>query len=67
MSRAYALALSARQMELIQRHAAALPTALRDRFLCAVSDRLSSEPSDEAVAQVVNLALDRVYAFRNGT
>ena len=67
MTRPHCVSLSDRQLRLVQHHAAALPPALRDRFLCAVSDRLSAQPSDEAVAQVVNLALDGVFAFRNGT
>jgi hypothetical protein len=64
MTRAAALALTDAQLALVQRHAAALPVALRDRYLREVADRLRGQPSDAALLAAINLALDRVHAFQ---
>jgi hypothetical protein len=63
MTRAHALALSDRQLKLVQQHAVALPVQLRDRYLREIADRLCAEPSDTAVMQAINIALDRVRVF----
>ena len=67
MTRAAALSLSDRQLKMVQQHAAALPVQLRDHYLRSIADQLRGEPSDPAVAQAINLALDRVHAFTNNT
>lgn len=61
------VSLSDRQLKLVQQHAAGLPVQLRDRYLREIADRLRAEPSDMAVEQAINLALDRCHAFANGT
>ena len=67
MTRASAVALSARQQRMVSAHAASLPVSSRDCFLRSIADSLRGEPSDSAVAQAVNIALDRVRAFTNST
>lgn len=63
--RSHALSLSDRQLKLVQQHAAALPQQLRDHYLRSIADQLRGEPTDTAVAQAINVALDRVHAFTN--
>jgi hypothetical protein len=53
------IGLSDRAIALVQRHAAALPVDQRDVFLRYVAARLTDAPSDDAVAQALNIALDR--------
>jgi hypothetical protein len=67
VTRCQHLSLSDRQLKLVQQHGAALPTAMRDRYLREVADHLCGTPSDTAVEVAINLALDRVHAFSNGT
>ena len=67
MTRAHALALSDRQLKLVERHAATLPQAMRDCYLRTIADSLRGTPSDTAVEQAINIALDRVRAFTDGT
>ena len=66
MTRAHALALSDRQLKLVQQHAASLSVQQRDAFLRQIADQLRGEPSNMAVEAAVNAALDRVYAHLNG-
>ena len=61
------LALSDRQLKLVPTYAAGLPVPMRDRYLREIADRLFAEPSDAAVEQAINLALDRCHTFANGT
>jgi hypothetical protein len=58
-----ALALTDRQMALVRRAAGMLPVGRRDQFLRAIADRLVGEPTDGAVAEAVNLALDSAAAI----
>ena len=67
MSRPCCVSLSDRQLKLVHQHAAALPQQLRDHYLRSIADQLRGEPSDSAVAQAINLALDRVHAFTNAS
>ena len=67
MTRPHCVSLSDRQLKLVQQYAAGLPVPMRDRYLREIADRLRGEPSDAAVAQVINLALDRCHTFANGT
>ena len=67
MTRPHCLALSDRQLKLVQQHAAALPQQLRDHYLRSIADQLRGEPTNSAVAQAINLALDRVHAFVNSS
>jgi hypothetical protein len=67
VTRAQAVALSDRQQRMVSAHAASLPVVARDCFLRSIADSLRGEPSDTAVEQAVNIALDRVRAFSNGT
>jgi hypothetical protein len=50
-----------------ERHAAALPVELRDHYLRSVADSLRGNPTDTAVEQAINVALDKIYAFINNT
>ena len=63
MTRAHALALSDRQLKLVQQHAASLSVQQRDAFLRQIADQLRGEPSDMAVEAAVNTAL---HAHLNG-
>jgi hypothetical protein len=58
--------LSDRQLRLVQSAAASLPVQRRDIFLKQIADSLRGAPSDSAVVQVINLALDRAHVFGNG-
>ena len=53
-----ALALSDKQLGLLQRAAASLPVAERDHFLQSVAAHLSGQPTDDAVIAAINAALD---------
>ena len=66
MTRAHALALSDRQLKLVQQHAASLSVQQRDTFLRQIADQLRGEPSDMAVEAAVNAALDRVMLISTG-
>ena len=65
MTRASAVALSDRQQRMVQQHAASLPVVARDYFLRSIADSLRGEPSDTAVAEAINVALDRCHAVDN--
>jgi hypothetical protein len=52
------LAFSDHQMDMLHRAAAALPVNHRGEFLSRVAKRLAPEPSDYAVARVINVVLD---------
>ena len=67
MTRASAVSLSDRQQRMVSEHAASLPAVTRDYFLRSIADSLRGQPTDSAVAQAINIALDRVHAFSNGT
>jgi hypothetical protein len=54
------LALTDRQLRLVQMAACAVPVPKRDEFLQKVAKHLTSDPSDAAVAAVVNAMLDRI-------
>jgi hypothetical protein len=53
-----ALALSDKQLALLQRAAASLPVGERDHFLRSVAAHLSGQPADDAVIAAINAALD---------
>ena len=53
-----ALALSDKQLGLLQRAAALLPVGERDHFLRSVAAHLSCQPTDDAVVAAINAALD---------
>ena len=53
-----ALALSDKQLGLLQRAAASLAVEERDHFLQAVAAHLSGQPTDDAVIAAINAALD---------
>jgi hypothetical protein len=53
-----ALALSDKQLALLQRAAASLPVAERDHFLQSVAAHLTGQPTDDAVIAAINAALD---------
>ena len=53
-----ALALSDKQLALLQRAAAALPVGERDHFLQSVAAHLSGQPTDDAVIAAINAAVD---------
>ena len=53
-----ALALSDKQLALLQRAAASLPVGERDHFLQSVAAHLSGQPTDDAVIAAINAALD---------
>jgi hypothetical protein len=57
------LSLTDRQLQLVKDAARAVPVNARDGFLQDVARRLADEPSDAAVAQAVNVTLDRVPVF----
>ena len=67
MTRASAVCLSDRQQRMVSAHAASLPTAARDYFLRSIANSLRGAPSDSAVTEAINIALDRCHAFSNGT
>lgn len=67
MSRTRALSLSDRQLRLVQNHAAALPVQYRDHYLRSIAAALRGTPTDIAVEQAINVALDRIYAFTNNS
>ena len=67
MTRASAVSLSDRQQRMVSAHAASLPAVTRDYFLRSIADSLRGAPSDAAVAQAINVALDRVHAFSNNS
>ena len=50
--------LSARQLRLVDRHAAMLPVHEREAFLRRVAGRLTGTPADGAVCHAINQALD---------
>jgi hypothetical protein len=54
------LALTDRQLRLIETAARAVPVRKRDEFLRKVASHLTSEPSDHAVQSAVNLQLDLI-------
>jgi hypothetical protein len=54
------LALTDRQLRLVQTAARAVPVAQRDTFLREVAAHLTSEPSDAAVQGAINAQLDRI-------
>jgi hypothetical protein len=54
------LALSNRQLRLVQRTALAVAPPQRDAFLHAVARHLTAEPSDYAVQAALNAQLDRL-------
>lgn len=51
--------LSRHQLALIRNTARSLPHAAREGFLIALAQRLADNPSDAAVAEAVNITLDR--------
>ena len=53
-----ALALSDKQLALLQRAAASLPVGERDHFLQSVAAHLTAPPTDDAVIAAINAALD---------
>jgi hypothetical protein len=53
-----ALALSDKQLALLQRAAASLPVGERHYFLQSVAAHLSGQPTDDAVTAAINAALD---------
>ena len=53
-----ALALSDKQLALLQRGAASLPVGERDHFLQSVAARLTGAPTDDAVIAAITAALD---------
>jgi hypothetical protein len=57
-----ALALSDKQIALLQCAAASLPVGERDHFLQAVAARLTGAPTDDAVIAAINAALDAAAA-----
>ena len=57
-----ALALSDKQLALLQRAAASLPVGERDHFLRSVAEHLSGQPTDDAVIAAINAALDAAAA-----
>jgi hypothetical protein len=57
------LALSDRQMSLVQQAAVSLLVDARDGFLQSVAAHLTGEPSDNAVQGAVQAALDRTPVF----
>lgn len=57
------LALTDRQLGLIKHAASALPVDQRDQFLRDIAKRLAGEPSDAAVAEAVNVTLNRTSVF----
>lgn len=59
------LALTDRQLRLVQNTARAIPVTRREEFLQRVASHLTSEPSDEAVQAALNAQLDRVPVYLN--
>ena len=57
-----ALALSDKQIALLQCAAASLPVGERDHFLQAVAARLTGQPTDDALIAAINAALDAAVA-----
>jgi hypothetical protein len=55
--------LSAKQYQLIEQHAAALPPAERPSYMHSVVSNLCDEPSDHAVSITCNRILDMRPAF----
>ena len=53
-----ALALSDKQLALLQRAAASLPVGERDHFLRSVAAHLTGAPADDAVIAAISAALD---------
>ena len=53
-----ALALSDKQLALLQRGAASLPVGERDHFLRSVAARLTGAPTDDALIAAITAALD---------
>ena len=64
MSRAHCVSLSDHQLALVQQHARGLPVAARDRCLRSLANGLCGEPSDTALMEAINRALDHVRAFQ---
>ena len=64
MTRAHCVSLSDHQLTLVQQHARGLPVAARDRYLRSLADGLCGEPSDAALMEAINRALDHVRAFQ---
>ena len=56
--------LSARQLKLIRSAAASLPILAREGFLIDLAQRLADHPSDNAVVEAINVALDRASSPR---
>jgi hypothetical protein len=61
----YGLSLSDRQLQLVKAAAASVPVERRDTFLKQIAHQLRGDPGDAAVAQAINIGLDRVHAFDN--
>ena len=59
-----ALALSDKQLALLQRAAASLPVGERDHFLQSVAAHLTGAPTDDAVIAAINAALAIVRSLR---
>ena len=57
-----ALALSDKQLALLQRAAASLPVVERDHFLQAVAAGLTGAPTDDVVIAAITAALDAAAA-----
>jgi hypothetical protein len=57
-----ALALSDKQLALLQGAAASLPVGERDHFLRSVAAHLRGQPTDDAVIAAINAALDAAAA-----
>ena len=57
-----ALALSDKQLALLQRGAASLPVGERDHFLQSVAAHLTGAPTDDALIAAINAALDAAAA-----
>jgi hypothetical protein len=63
MTRAHCLSLSDYQLKFVMSHAAGLPMTLRDKYLQRIADQLRGEPSDSALAEAVNRALNSIHSF----
>jgi hypothetical protein len=57
------LALTDRQLRLIETAARAVPVAQRDTFLRKVAAHLTSEPSDHAVMAAINAQYDLLPVY----
>jgi hypothetical protein len=61
------LALTDRQLRMVEQAARSLPLLQRDEFLTAVARHLAAEPTDEAVVAALNAQLDRLRVFNGMT